>query len=243
MDGHPVLIPPKPAILDGPGDVRWAAGSATGMRSNTWRVRGVSNNAGRDDIYIGTRRSMNIVKIDLHDANADRGWEPATILRVNPKFAANIAIDSPYLNLGRAAPVAHGWRHELTIATPTTTFGSFTETPRLKSGEEIAWWPAPPTPEHLSFHLYVGDPERADLTISNHIGDVCQMPFANGRCLWIVAQSEPMDDSVETAIREHVASLPTGPGRIVHPFTLRKMPGRVPVLLDLAITDSRGVAE
>lgn len=236
MHNRPVLIPPPPARFDGHGEVRWAAGSPTRMRSNTWLVKGVSNNRGRDDIYVGTRRSMNIAKISLHDANPEEGWEPATILRINPKFLANNVVDFTYLNMGQSDLVAPGWRHELTIATPTTTFGSFAETPRLKSGEEIAWWPAPAAPYHLAFHLYIGAPDRADIMLTDHIGDVCQMALSNGRCLWIVAQSEVMDASVEAKIQQHIADLPSGPG-MMHPFTLRKNPGKVPVLLDLAVTD------
>ena len=136
--------------------------------------------------------------------------------------------------MGQRTLMGHGWRHALTIATPSTTFGAFAETPPLKGNETIQWWKPPPPPEQLAFHVYVGDPGYDVVTLSNHIGDVVQMALTNGRALWIVAQCEPMPEQVERAIENHVASLSADP-RVVHPFTLiRKDEDSVPVLLDLA---------
>ena len=89
-------------------------------------------------------------------------------------------------------------------------------------------------PDQLAFHVYVGDADHDSLSIDNYIGDVVQMPLANGRCLWVVAQCEPMSDEVGEAIEQHVAGLPTDPN-LVHPFTMfRHSEDAVPVLLDLA---------
>jgi hypothetical protein len=229
------IQPPNPVVLNGLGVIRFAAGSESGPRSCTWRVEGVSNTYGRDDIYVGTRQTMKAVKISLHDANPSRGQQPATILAFDKPFAdANGIKPRRLVHMGQTAPVAPGWRHELTIATPSTTFGTFPETPPLKRGETIQWWTPPPHPEQLSFQLYVGDVVCAKLTLSNHIGDVCQMQLSHGRRLWIVAQCEPMPDAVGQAIEERVASLSKQPN-VIHPFTLFKQGDGVPVLLDLAV--------
>jgi hypothetical protein len=94
--------------------------------------------------------------------------------------------------MGQRMPVGHGWRHEITVATPSTTFGTFPETPSLGASEEIQWWTPPPAPDQLSFHVYVGDAHHDVITLNSHVGEVVQMPLANGRGLWIVAQCEPM---------------------------------------------------
>jgi hypothetical protein len=228
------ILPPTPVHLSGPGVVRWAAGSETGPRSLTWRVQGVSNSAGFDDIYIGTRQTMNAVKISLHDADAS-GRPPGTLLAFTAQFAkARLLTQRRLATMGQTTPVTRGWRHELTIATPTTTFGTFPETPPLKEKETIQWWTPPAPPYQLSFLVYVGDADHDVITLSNHIGDVVQMPLTNGRRLWIVAQCEPMSDEVGLAIEEHTASLPTDPN-LVHPFTMsRSGENGIPVLLDLA---------
>jgi hypothetical protein len=188
---------------------------------------------------------MDIAKISLHDANPAEGWAPATVLAFTREIAQEKQLAGRQLvKLEQSAPLAPGWRHELTIATPTTSFGTVVETPPLKRNETIQWWTPPPHPEQLSFLLYVGDADCAPATLSDHIGDVCQMRLTHGRRLWIVAQSEPMPDSVGQAIEQHLASLPREPN-VVHPFTLLKQGDRVPVLLDLAAaaaTDGRRAA-
>ncbi len=230
-----VIDPPPPVILDRPGTVRWAVGNHEGPRSSTWRVEGVSNKRGRDDFYVGTRQTMKAVKVSLHDADRERGCPPATIFAFTKEFTvANGLAERWSLNLGQTTEVAPGWRHELTVATPTTTFGVFNEAPPLRRAESIQWWVAPPHPWQLCFHFYVGEPGCCAVTLDFHVGEVCRMPLANGRCLWVVAQCEPMADTVGEAIRERVARLPPEPNH-VYPFTLLKNDGGVPVLLDLAV--------
>jgi hypothetical protein len=183
---------------------------------------------------------MKDVKISLHDAKPPRYPKPSTVLAFGGPYAVKNALENKLLAcMQQTAPLARGWRHELTIATPTSTFGTFAETPHLKRGEVIQWWTPPERPWQLSFHLYVGDADSPIVTLDNHVGDVCQMQLTHGRRLWIVAQCEPMADSVDQAIRQHVASLPADP-RLVHPFTLRKEGDGVPVLLDLAVTYRSG---
>ncbi|OMC56252.1 hypothetical protein A5747_09410 [Mycobacterium sp. IS-836] len=235
-DSATVIQPPERVVLDHPGVVRFAAGRQNGPRSHTWRVAGVTNASGHDDIYVGTRRGMHAVKISLHDAKPPKYPEPATVFAWDERGPDGDQLTRKMsLCLGRTVPVIPGWRHELEILTPTTTFGSFSETPPLGPGEVIQWWTPPPYPEQLSFHLYVGDANSLIPTVGNHIGDVCQMQLSSGRRLWIVAQSTPMADSVAQAIQQHVASLPTDP-KFMHPFTLYKEGSGAPVLLDLAAT-------
>jgi hypothetical protein len=214
--------------------VRWAVGVETGLRSSTWRAQGVSNSAGRDDIYIGTRQTMHAVKLSLHDADA-AGRPPVTRLAFTGEFArARGLVERQLAAIGQRKLVAHGWRHELTIATPSTTFGAFVESPPLGTNEQIQWWTPPPVPHQLAFHVYVGDAHHDVITISDHVGEVVQMPLSNGRGLWIVAQSEPMSETVEQAIENHVASLSADPNSL-QPFTfILNDEDSVPILLDLA---------
>lgn len=223
-------------MLNGPGVVRFAAGNADGARSHTWRIKGVTNASGHDDIYVGTRRTMHALKISLHDAKPPKYPDPATVFTWDERDPENGRLTrKTTLFMGRTEPVAHGWRHELEIMTPTTTFGTFAETPPLKQGEVIQWWTPPPHPEQLSFHLYVGDRDAVVADFSNHIGLVCAMRLTSGRRVVVLAQSTPMDDSVREAIRQHAERIPSDP-KLIHPFWLRKEPGGAPFLIDLAVT-------
>jgi hypothetical protein len=234
LDEVAEIPPPAPLILGRPGTVRWAVGVEAGLRSSTWRVHGVSKSTGGDDIYIGTRQTMHAVKLSLHDTDAS-GRPPAALLAFTGEFAKAQGLTQRRLaTMGQRMSVGHRWRHELTIATPSTTFGTFAESPPLKSNETIQWWKPPPAPGQLAFHIYVGDPGYDTITLSNHVGDVVQMALTNGRALWVVAQCEPMPEGVGRAIENHVASLSADP-KVVHSFTLiRKDEDSVPVLLDLA---------
>lgn len=235
------IPPPAPVHLSGPGVVRWAVGTEAGLRSSTWRAQGVSNSAGRDDIYIGTRQTMHAVKLSLHDTDAS-GRPPVALLAYTGEFAQAQGLTQRRLaTMGQRMSVGYGWRHELTVATPSTTFGIFPETPPLGANEQIQWWTPPPEPDQLSFHVYVSDAQHDVITLNNHVGEVVQMPLANGRGLWIIAQCEPMSAEVGQAIENHVASLSTDPN-LVHPFTLiRKDADSVPVLLDLASVSHPGL--
>jgi hypothetical protein len=149
VGGVTLIQPPECVVLDHPGVVRFAAGSETGPRSHTWRVEGVSNASGHDDIYVGTRRTMKDVKISLHDAKPPKHAEPATILAFDKRYADKKQMERKMIvPMARTAPVAPGWRRELEILTPTTTFGTFAETPPLKPGEVIQWWTPPPHPSN-----------------------------------------------------------------------------------------------
>jgi hypothetical protein len=170
------IQPPECVVLDKPGVVRWAVGSDNAPRSHTWRVEGFCNASGHDDIYVGTRRTMRALKISLHDAKPPRYSEPATVFTWDERDPANKLVTRKMsLAMERTPLVAHGWRHELEILTPTITFGTFTESPPLKAGEAIQWWTPPRSPEQLSFHLYIGDADSAIATFSDHIGGVCTM--------------------------------------------------------------------
>lgn len=153
LSGMELIKPPPPVILDHPGSVRFAAGSETGPRSHTWRVVGKTNSQGHDDIYVGTRQTMNLIKISLHDAKPPRYPVPSTVFTWNERDSSNAQVTRKMtVIMERTEPIVPGWRHELEILTPTTTFGTFPETPRLKAGEVIQWWTPPPNPEQLSFH-------------------------------------------------------------------------------------------
>jgi hypothetical protein len=104
-----VIQPPTPVQLRGPGVVRWAAGTENGPRSLTWRVAGVSNKSGKDDIYVGTRQTMNAVKISLHDGDPLTGQPPATLVAFTKEFREEHQLPNRLLaRLPQASEVAPG---------------------------------------------------------------------------------------------------------------------------------------
>ena len=87
LDGVVQLQPPSRVMLTGPGAVRWAARSEDGRRSLTWRIRGTTNKAGKDEVYTGTRQTMGDVKLSLHQADPANGFDNASILAFTKEFA------------------------------------------------------------------------------------------------------------------------------------------------------------
>lgn len=132
------------------------------MRSLTWMVKGHTNEPGQDDVYIGTRQTMNDVKLSLHQADAE-GREAVSLLAFTAEFAERVGEKRTVLyDMAEAPEFAPGWRQAAVILTPSLSFGRFKEKP-LKKGETIQWFTEPPLPEHLKFYVVVGEAGACDL--------------------------------------------------------------------------------
>ena len=115
-------MPPPPMILNQPGKIRFAAGEPTGRRSLTWTVTGWSNQAGKDEVYIGNRQTMGHSKLSLHEADARRGLEPGWILALTDEYskAEGFNANRRIFRLDEAPEIAQGWRVAAKIMTPNT---------------------------------------------------------------------------------------------------------------------------
>jgi hypothetical protein len=151
-----VLIPPQPLKLSEPGTLRFAAGRPGGLRSLTWMVKGRTNEQGQDEVYIGTRQTMNDVKLTLHQADAG-GRKAVSRLAFTAEFAERAGKEREVLyEVAEAPEFAPGWRQAAVILTPSLSFGRFKEKP-LKKGKTIQWFTEPPLPEHIKFYVVVGE--------------------------------------------------------------------------------------
>jgi hypothetical protein len=222
---------PAPAILNKPGAIHVAAGDPAGLHSLTWTIQGAKN---RDDVFISSRQTRGNIKLSLHEADAQQDLDPSWNLAWTSEYAAaqNMATDRRIYRWNEAREVAQGWRHAAVILVPTIAFGTHTERP-LRGGQTVQWWEAPPAPEQLCFHVYVGDPSRCDLTITDHIGDVGRMTLAGGRCVWVIADSRPANPTVLNIVTDTVQLVRNTPGAL--PFTWHD-DGGIPRFLDLAAT-------
>lgn len=227
-----VLIPPKPIELGEPGTLHFAAGDPNGLRSLTWTVTGHSNQKGLDEVYISNRQTRPQIKLSIHQADG-QGRDAASRLAFRAEFSKREGFDDKreIFRMPEAPEFAPGWRQAAVILTPSITFGQFPEK-RLKKGETIQWFPAPPSPEHLKFYVVIGDAGGSTLTLTDHVGEVGHMKLRNGRFVGVVADSRPAVEQDLELIRDDFERANNTPA--AYPFTWQ-IAGGFTFFLDLAI--------
>lgn len=202
------------------------------MRSLTWMVKGHTNKRGQDEIYIGTRQTMDDIKLSLHQADAE-GREPASILAFTTEFSERegFSDNRRIFRMAEGPEFAPGWRQAAVILTPSFTFGRFNEKP-LDEGETIQWFTEPPLPEHLKFYVVVAEAGACDLNLTDHVGEVGYMKLTNGRFVGVVADSRPADVAFAEITRNDLQKAVNTPG--AYPFTWQAA-NRFMFFLDLAV--------
>lgn len=199
------------------GAIRFAAGNPDGLRSLTWSVKGRTNKQGQDDFYIGTRQTMDQIKLTLHQADA-QGRQAVSIFA----YTKEAPKPEPYredravFRMDEAIEFAPGWRQAAVIMTPSFTFGSFSEKP-VSKGESIRWFVAPPLPEQLEFYVVVGEVGRCDLPsltgfVDGRMEEVGQMELGNGRVAMVVANAVSKDARYAAIVRGDLEKAVNTPG-------------------------------
>jgi hypothetical protein len=119
--------------------VRFAVGSPTGPRSRTWRLWVPK---GKSDVYVGSRRTSNSVKLSLHEPGPSR-------FALTSEFIEASDFEAPE---GRDARLAEEWERPRTkvperpVARPLSIVVPWDEVlPRgVEETGDVIWTPAPP---------------------------------------------------------------------------------------------------
>lgn len=120
-----------------------ALGDPAGRRSQTWNLVGHANT---DDVYIGLRAGMKIVKLSLRQNT----WRMAF---TNKDVIAALPPDLDRM-VGRWAPTPEtesGWKHAVSITVPHSSLQPGWPEPRVRRGA-VAFYPPPDPSNEIRFH-------------------------------------------------------------------------------------------
>lgn len=186
----PVEVPP-PQILGEPGVIRWAVGSESGPRSQTWMVVGRKSS---DDVFIGPRERFGDIKLSLHHSR----WRLAYTSAAQHKYVP-AGTDRLLTAWEPTAEIRQGWQRAAVIVIAPSMMGlGYPEKPVKGSGSVTFYPPAAPG-FGLRFDIMLGRPQRADLTI-NAAAEVGHMTLTSGALVWIVASEVPVDEGYEQSL-------------------------------------------
>jgi hypothetical protein len=190
--------PPEPRVLTGTKEtLKWAVGSASGPRSQTWVVKADTNKRGQDSVFIGTRRHMGSLKLSIHES----WWQIAFTKEIAPRLPAGTE-----RRLSRFTPppeIAPGWRRAAVVLIPSTSLSEDSDPSQAESGK-VQWWPAPPTPDHLQFHILISEPS-ADPTIpfEDGAGAVGIIRYGSHRSVAVLATTVVLNDAEREIVDFH----------------------------------------
>lgn len=187
-------VPPPPQILDRPGTIRWAVGSPAGPRSHTWNVVG---HATRDDVFIGLRDRMDVMKLSLHEVK----WRMAYDEKWAERHVSE-GVDRVLTRWKHPPELAPGWCRGAVITIATSNLGPGYPDKKGKGRGKIAFFPAPSKGWAMRFDVLLGAPDHGELTINDCVGDVGRMTMSSGAAVWIVANEFPVDAEDEVVLAE-----------------------------------------
>jgi hypothetical protein len=187
-------VPPPPQILDRPGTIRWAVGSPVGPRSQTWSVVGHARN---DDVFIGLRDRMGVMKLSLHGVK----WRMAYTEQVAERHLPE-GVDRVLTRWEHPPELAPGWRRGAAITIATSNLGPGYPEKKVKGGGGVAFFPAPSEGWAMRFDVLLGVPDHGGLTINDCVGDVGRMTMSSGAAVWIVASEFAVDAEYEAGLAE-----------------------------------------
>lgn len=190
--------PPEPRILTGSKrELKWAVGSATGLRSSIWRVKAHSRTKdGQHNVYVGTKELMHAVKLSLHEPSIWQiGFDGDYFKKRWPHEKRQ-----PFQTFRPAPELAPGWKHAAVILVPTTSLAerrSLTE----QEAAGVQWWPAPPPSEHLQFHVVISERDSdPSIVVRDMSGAVGCIRFGSRWSVSVLATTIPLTEEEHSLI-------------------------------------------
>ncbi|OMC05858.1 hypothetical protein [Mycolicibacterium fortuitum] len=184
--------PPEPSILIGnKRELRWAVGSANGLRSSIWKVKAHSRaKDGQHNVYVGARDQMHAVKLSLHEPSIWQiGYDRNYLAKRWPE-----EIREPLQTFVPPPELAAGWKHAAVILIPTD---SLTRRRQLTEQEAAAvqWWPSPPASHHLQFHVVISETNSdPSIIVKDMAGAVGCIGFGSHWSVSVLATTIPLND-------------------------------------------------
>jgi hypothetical protein len=224
---------PAPQHRERGGKIRWAIGDTNGRRSQTWSVVGFKND---DDVYIGPRMRMGVIKLSLHRSGEWRmAWtEEYAELAGLPKEQDRV--------LERWNPPAEatpGWRHAVTIAMMTDSLAAF---PPEKGENKVARYPVPEPPGPLFFEVFIGAPAK---TIAMQAIEVGTLKLPSGGMIGVCVRRPDLSQDGLSALyharEEMVRSVTQSAAPNSQGFAWGRLPNGRVYLLDPGIIQPAGV--
>jgi len=99
--------------------------------------------------------------------------------------------------------IAPGWRRAAIVLIPSTSLGEATDAAHAESGA-VQWWPAPPAPDHLQFHILISEPS-ADPTVAvkDVVGAVGIIRYGSHRSVAVLATTVVLNDAEREMVEFH----------------------------------------
>lgn len=192
-DEWPEEIPAPQRCRPGAGSIRWAVGSRTGARSQSWSLFGSAND---DDVYLGPRSQTGSLKLSLHRSGRWRmAWtEEFVKARGWPEGTNRV--------LGRWDPpdeLRPGWRHAVTVLIPADSVVS-DPMPEKKLGK-VAFYPAPTGDQAMWFRILLGSAGGAELAV-NDAFDVGSMTLPGGGIVGVICRPDVLEPEMEAILAD-----------------------------------------
>jgi hypothetical protein len=171
---------------EGQGVIRWAVGSPTGPRSQTWNLIGERDGS----VYIGPRQQMDEIKLSLHPAKWRMAFtEKAVAQRLGPEE------DRVISRFEKPPEIRTGWRHAACVVIAMSNLGVGYPEKRAKPGT-VGWFSALPLGHSLRFDVMIGEPGNVGFGIPLY-SEVGGIDFADGRKVWVIATHTGLGDDYE----------------------------------------------
>jgi hypothetical protein len=150
---------PAPQTRERGGTIRWAVGSLDGLRSQSWNVVG---SAAYDDVYIGLRTQMGVIKLSLHQSGQ---WRMAWTEDGAQGIGLPEGQDRVITRWSPPQELKPGWRHAVTVLVTPDSLAL--PRPEKRLGR-VPFYPPPNPDGELRFDVMLGAP-GAELTITGAI--------------------------------------------------------------------------
>jgi hypothetical protein len=185
---------PTPDTLKLPvgGTLRFALGSADGLRSNVWTVFGSKNT---DDIYVGARDTLPMAKLSLHKSGR---WRRALTSQEAARQNLPDDVDRVMNRWEVPEPIADGWVHAVSIAIPSSSIQ--TDPGPLKQPRKgtISFYEIESGSHQVRFDVLIKSAGAPELRIENIHAQVGSIQLPGGGCVWVFAtELVAVDDRAE----------------------------------------------
>ena len=183
---------PTPQRRAAGGEIRWATGSPSGPRSQTWRLFGNRNS---DDIYLGPRWDGDAIKLSLHRSGK---WRMAWTDQYAKRVGLPDGSDRVLARWDPPTDIQPGWQHAVTILVTPESMSQFM-TPELRPNK-VAFYPRPEENHSLWFRVLLGQPGAA-LTVRDAF-EVGTLALPGGGMVGILVRPGALPDRTAAHVAE-----------------------------------------
>jgi hypothetical protein len=173
------LTPPGPQLLPVKGVLRFALGSATGLRSNTWSVTGGKTT---DDVYLAAREAMQSAKLSMHSSGLWR-WAMTEPEATRQQLGADQ--DRVMLRWSPPEPIGPGWQRAATIAIPASSIRNLIPEKKPRKGT-VSYWTVEPGFREVWFDIFIQSANAPPIDMHNVSELVGRVQLPSGGAVWVV---------------------------------------------------------